>query len=82
MKNIIWTTKYCPFCDKAKALMDDRDISYETRLVDEVTWKLDDLLEIAPNVTTYPQVWIGGNHIGGADELQAFYSMQEMSLGL
>lgn len=82
MKNIIWTTKYCPFCDKAKALMDDRDISYETRLVDEVTWKLDDLLEIAPNVTTYPQVWIGGKHIGGADELQAFYSMQEMSLGL
>lgn len=82
MKNIIWTTKYCPFCDKAKALMDDRDISYETRLVDEVTWKLDDLLEIAPNVTTYPQVWVGGNHIGGADELQAFYSMQEMSLGL
>jgi glutaredoxin 3 len=82
MKNIIWTTKYCPFCDKAKALMDDRDISYETRLVDEVMWKLDDLLEIAPNVTTYPQVWVGGNHIGGADELQAFYSMQEMSLGL
>ena len=82
MKNIIWTTKYCPFCDKAKALMDDRDISYETRLVDEITWKLDDLLKIAPNVTTYPQVWVGGNHIGGADELQAFYSMQEMSLGL
>jgi glutaredoxin 3 len=82
MKNIIWTTKYCPFCDKAKQLMDDRDITYETRLVDEVTWKLDDLLEIAPNVTTYPQVWVGGNHIGGADELQAFYSMQEMSLCL
>jgi glutaredoxin 3 len=82
MKNIIWTTKHCPFCDKAKQLMDDRDISYETRLVDEVTWKLDDLLEIAPNVTTYPQVWVGGNHIGGADDLQAFYSMQEMSLGL
>lgn len=82
MINVIWTTEYCPFCDLVKELMDDRGISYETRLVDEVNWKLEQMIEEAPKATTYPQVFIEGLHIGGADDLKAFFTLREMSLGL
>jgi len=81
-KNIIWTTQYCPFCDKAKQLMEDNNLEYEARLVDDITWKLEDLLGYAPNATTYPQIFLGNKHIGGCDDLQAHFALKEMSLGL
>ncbi len=79
-ENIVWTTKYCPFCDKAKQLMEDNGLVYETRLVDNVKWTLNDMLGYAPNATTYPQVFIGKQHIGGSDELETHFSVQGLSL--
>jgi|SaaInlV_165m_DNA_3_1040750.scaffolds.fasta_scaffold17958_1 glutaredoxin len=77
--NIIWTTNYCPFCDKAKGLLDKANIEYETRLVDEVQWTKADLLTLAPNATTYPQIFLNDNHIGGSDELEAYLFLEETS---
>lgn len=81
-KNIIWTTNYCPFCTKAKKLMEDNGLEYETRLVDDVTWTLNDLLAYMPDARTYPQIWFGEKHIGGCDDLEAHFALKEMSLGL
>jgi len=80
MKNIIWTTKYCPFCDKAKKMMEDRGMTFETRLVDGEMWTLDNLLTYAPDARTYPQVWLGEKHIGGCDDLEAHFALQEMGI--
>ena len=82
MSNIIWTTGYCPFCDKAKKMMEDNNLEYEARLVDDVIWCKEDMLNAAPNATTYPQVFIEGKYIGGCDDLQAHFALKEMSLGL
>ena len=79
MSNIIWTTSYCPFCDKAKQLMEDNGINYEVRLVDDVKWTLNDMLSYVPDATTYPQVFLEDTHIGGSDELETFFSLQGMS---
>ena len=81
MKNIIWTTKNCPFCVKAKALMDKSSFLYSVSEVDNVKWTLDDLLSYAPDARTYPQIWFGEKHIGGCDDLEAHFSLKEMGLG-
>ncbi len=80
MKNIIWTTNYCPFCDKAKEMLEDRNMPYETRLVDGKEWTLDHLLAYAPDAKTFPQVWLGDNHVGGSDDLEYYFSVQEMAV--
>ena len=82
-ENIIWTTKHCPFCEKAKQMMDNREIKYETRLVGgEDGWTLDNLLTYAPDAKTFPQVWVEGKHIGGCDDLEAYFAIGEMGLDL
>jgi glutaredoxin 3 len=82
MNNIIWTTNYCPFCDKAKDMMEAHGLEYETRLVGGDIWTKDNLLAYLPEARTYPQVILNGVHIGGCDDLEAHFSLQEMSLGL
>jgi glutaredoxin 3 len=79
-ENIIWTTNYCPFCDKAKEMLDDRNIPYETRLVDDVEWTKENLLSYVPDARTYPQIFLGQKHIGGCDDLEYYFSVQEMSV--
>lgn len=79
-KNIIWTTDNCPFCTKAKALMDKNDIKYEVRLVDDVKWTLNDLLNFVPDARTYPQVFLEDKHIGGCDDLEAHFTLKEMGI--
>lgn len=81
-KNIIWTTGYCPFCDKAKKMMEDNGLTYETRLVDDITWTLNDMLSYAPDAKAYPQIFLEDVHIGGCDDLEAHFALKEMSLGL
>ena len=83
MKNIIWTTKYCPFCDKAKQMLEDRNMSYEARMVDDddpCAWKLNDLLAYAPEARTFPQIWLGEKYIGGSDDLEYYFSVQELAV--
>lgn len=80
-ENIIWTTKYCPFCDKAKGMMEQREMKYETRLVGgEEGWTLDNLLAYAPDAKTFPQVWVEGKYIGGCDDLGAYFALREMDV--
>jgi glutaredoxin 3 len=71
-KNIMWTTNYCPFCDKAKRLLDKAGIGYETRLVDGEFWTLENLLSYIPGAKTYPQIMLGDNYVGGCDDLEYF----------
>lgn len=78
-ENIIWTTEYCPFCDKAKELLEKAGLLYESRLVDEESWTLNDLLAYAPDARTFPQVFLGNRHIGGCDDLEYYLKVQEMS---
>jgi glutaredoxin 3 len=79
-ENIVWTTKYCPFCDKAKELLTNAGFIYETRLVDENRWTLHDLLVYAPEARTYPQIFLGNKHIGGCDDLEYYLSVQDMAI--
>ncbi|SFV77533.1 hypothetical protein MNB_SUP05-4-709 [hydrothermal vent metagenome] len=80
MKNIIWTKANCSYCRNAKSMLDEEDIEYEVRLVDEIKWTNDDMLVMAPNELTYPQIFLGEKHVGGCDDLEAYLMLREMGI--
>lgn len=68
-KAIVWSKTTCPYCVKAKRLLEQFDIEYEERIVGSITWSKDDLLQAVPNATTVPQIFIENEYIGGYREL-------------
>jgi glutaredoxin 3 len=72
MANIeIYTTKTCPYCVKAKALLDRKGAKYKEIDVsgdDEARIKL---VEKSNGLKTVPQIFIDGKHIGGCDDMYA-----------
>jgi glutaredoxin-like protein len=60
----------CPFCERAKAMLTDRGIPFETiYLGNGVTMSS---VRAASGAAKVPQVFIDGKLIGGSDALQAF----------
>ncbi|QKX02008.1 glutaredoxin [Wolbachia endosymbiont of Dirofilaria (Dirofilaria) immitis] len=73
-KVIIYVRQYCPFCEKAKELLDKKGVEYEEIDVLKNSDLFDDI-KSKYNVKTVPQIFINdknGNcmhHIAGCDEL-------------
>ncbi len=65
---VIFTTRWCPFCIRAKSLLDQKGISYQEIAVDGDAPARQEMAEAAGSASV-PQIWIGGQHIGGCDEL-------------
>jgi glutaredoxin 3 len=67
----IFTTRWCPFCHAAKALLTRKNVAF-TEI--DVTGDWDGrkrMIERANGRTTVPQIFVGKTHIGGSDELHA-----------
>jgi len=66
----IYTKPYCPYCDRAKALLEQKGAEYK-----EVIASSDPELRSEMNARsgryTYPQIFIDDRHIGGCDDLMA-----------
>lgn len=74
----IYTTGLCPFCYRAKALLDDKGAEYEEINVTFSPRRRAEMSAKAGGQTSVPQIWIGEQHIGGSDELQALESVGEL----
>lgn len=67
----IYSSDYCPYCQRAKALLRERGVTeWEEICVDG---KPGLRAEMAQKVgrTSVPQIFIGGQHVGGCDDLHA-----------
>ena len=60
----------CAFCAKAKGLLRDAGMEFEELVLNRDY--TDRTLRAVANATSYPQVFVDGNLIGGADELEAW----------
>jgi glutaredoxin-like protein len=60
----------CAFCAKAKGLLNDAGIEFEELVLNQDY--TDQTLRAVSSATSYPQVFINGTHIGGADDLEAW----------
>jgi len=66
----IYTTAYCGYCRMAKQLLRQRDVDFEEIDVSDDYAKRDWLVK-ATGRRTVPQIFIGGEPIGGYEELAA-----------
>ena len=67
----MYTTQTCPYCQQAKALLKQRGVAE----IDEVRVDLNPaerhtMVELTGR-RTVPQIFIGGTHVGGCDDLVA-----------
>jgi glutaredoxin 3 len=69
MKAIIYSKPNCPYCIRAKMLLQQKGVQYEERVIGEGYTK-QQLLEVVPNARTVPQILLDGVLVGGFDDLQ------------
>lgn len=71
MKNVLlYTTRFCPYCVRAKALLTSKGVDFEEIAVDHDQSIRREMMAKS-GAHTVPQIWIGDDHIGGCDELYA-----------
>lgn len=68
---VIYTKGYCPFCIRAKALLDNKGVAYSEIRIDEQPERRDEMIEKANGGYTVPQIFIREQHIGGCDDMMA-----------
>jgi glutaredoxin 3 len=66
----IYLTRWCPFCNRAVALLDSKQAKYTAIDVDTDP-ALREAMVARSGRRTVPQIFIGETHIGGCDDLFA-----------
>ena len=64
----MYSTRFCPFCMRARDLLDRRKVSYTDIDVSARPELRRDMIARSGRHTV-PQIWIGERHVGGFDDL-------------
>lgn len=67
----VYATDWCPYCKRARKLLDEKKASYEVIDVMMEPRRKKEMMDRAGGRTSVPQIFIDGDHIGGCDELMA-----------
>lgn len=67
----IYTTSSCGFCVRAKRLLDMKRVAYAETSIDRGGEPRAEMMQRANGRSSVPQIFIGGLHIGGCDDLMA-----------
>lgn len=67
----VFTTRVCPYCRRAKALLDKKGAVYEEIDVSDDAALRQAMTVEAGGARTVPQIFIGETHVGGCDDLYA-----------
>ncbi|TPX31527.1 hypothetical protein SmJEL517_g05173 [Synchytrium microbalum] len=69
----MYSKSYCPYCKKAKALLDSMNIKYSVLELDQIEngSEIQRYLKEKTSQTTVPNIFIHEQHIGGSDDLHA-----------
>lgn len=76
MKAILWSKYHCPYCDKAKSLLQLKGIEFEERKIGDGFTK-EELLESVPTARSVPQIFVNDEYIGGYTDLVKFLNEGE-----
>lgn len=66
----VYTTRFCPYCVRAKQLLSQKGVEFTEHAVDGQPQMRAELRKKSGQ-STVPQIWIGDVHVGGCDELFA-----------
>lgn len=67
---LIYTTAICPFCVRAKMLLDHKGVEYTEIDIHRQQGARQEMMQRA-NRHTVPQIFVGDTHVGGCDDLFA-----------
>ena len=73
----IYTTQTCPYCVRAKKLLQKKNVAYQEI---DVSWDDEAQMQLMQSTgrRTVPQVFIGDTHVGGSDDLYALEQRGEL----
>ena len=75
----IYTWKFCPFCIRAKALLNEKGVKFTEYPIDGDNEARRKMSERAGGRRTVPQIFINNKSIGGCDELYELERNQELN---
>jgi glutaredoxin 3 len=67
----IYTTMFCPYCTRARALLQKKGVGFVDIDIAEAPERRAEMIARAGGRRTVPQIFINGEHIGGCDDLVA-----------
>jgi len=67
---VMYSTPWCPFCIRAKRLLDSKGVAYSDIDVAREPARRGEMMTRSGQ-RTVPQIWVGEYHVGGCDELFA-----------
>ena len=69
-KVVMYLTDWCPYCARARGLLESKSIAYETIDIDERPEARAEMMARSGR-RSVPQIFIGDTHVGGSDDLYA-----------
>ena len=72
-KVVVYSTKFCPYCDRAKSLLQRKGVGYKEIKVDQDMNLMKEMMDKSKR-RTVPQIFIGDYHVGGYDDMAALDS--------
>jgi glutaredoxin 3 len=76
----IYTTRYCPYCNAAKALLKSKGVTYSEIDVSRDMERRSEMIHRTNGRMTVPQIFIGTVRVGGSDELHALERAGKLDL--
>ena len=67
-KVVVYSTAICPYCVRAKALLQRKGVEYEEKMIEGDREAMREMLNRSKRKTV-PQIFIGDYHVGGYDDL-------------
>ncbi|MBF0308361.1 MAG: glutaredoxin 3 [Magnetococcales bacterium] len=75
---LIFSTTTCPYCVRAKRLLERKQVAFTEVNLDKEPDRRDEMLTRSNGRKTVPQIFIGERHIGGCDDLHALDAAGEL----
>ncbi|MEO0456634.1 MAG: glutaredoxin 3 [Cyanobacteria bacterium P01_A01_bin.114] len=74
----IYTWSRCPFCIRAKSLLDQKGVSYTEYCIDGDEAARADMAERSNGRRSLPQIFINEQHVGGCDDLHSLDARSQL----
>jgi glutaredoxin 3 len=67
----IYTKPYCPYCVRAVSLLEKKGVEFTEIEAAFDPDKRQEMIQRAKGKATFPQIFVGDQHIGGCDDMMA-----------
>ncbi len=67
---LIYTTSWCPYCSRARALLESKSVAFEEIDIDARPEARAEMIRRSGR-TSVPQIFVGETHVGGCDDLHS-----------